>query len=538
MKRFTPAGVAAVLVGLLIAVGLRTGPSKLWQEREVLRQVYTPKFEPIPEMLPARDLVLGLRDTLRSDRGQSFLRSWVPNQGGALWLSLLVMLAIGFNFKQPGDPRNVALVAMQALGFLFFDILRFLDLLHDSYAVTLMDLVFFGIVFVSVLLMGLAVWRVVHPLSAAWRPSLPVPALVSVAVLLIAIDLFAAAVRPPDDAGFFVNLGGQRLRERGLLPYGDPILTGTPAAGYGPLLYAAHVPFQLVFDPAPANPVSSPNPPLGADSTYVLPPSAATKLCTIAFHLLGLVALFRIGRAHAGPEVGWALVALYAGSACVLGVGGEAYFIGGMTFVSHIAPAAVTLAAFAALDRPAAAAVLLTTAAGVGFYPAFLAPTWLGFYWDRPAARRKFLAMLAISGAVLALAVLVLSRPAAGRGLIGTILWDTFGHHTDPEGYGFSPFSFWGQRGGIRGWLMAPLVGTSGLTTPAFLAFVAFASGSFALARRRAAPALALLTAAVVIGANLLKIHPTGTYVAWYYPFLLIGFLASDRAGVRGKTPM
>ena len=393
-----------------------------------------------------------------------------------------------------------------------------------------MDWVFCGIVFVNVLLIGLAVWRVVHPQSAVWRPSIPVPALVSVAVLLVAIDLFAAAVRPPDDAGFFVNLGGQRLRERGLLPYGDPILTGTPAAGYGPLLYAAHVPFQLVFDPAPANPVSSPNPPLGADSTYVLPPSAATKLCTIAFHLLGLVALYRIGRAHAGPEVGWALVALYAGSACVLGVGGEAYFIGGMTFVSHIAPAAVTLAAFAALDRPAAAAVLLTTAAGVGFYPAFLAPAWLGFYWDRPAARRRFLAMLAISGAVLALAVLVLSRPAAGRGLIGTILWDTFGHHTDPEGYGFSPFSFWGQRGGIRGWLMAPLVGTSGLTTPAFLAFVAFACGSFALARRRAAPALALLTAAVVIGANLLKIHPTGTYVAWFYPFLLIGFLIESPA--------
>jgi hypothetical protein len=543
MKRVSPAVLAAILAAIVIAaVGLRTGPSKLWQEREVLRQVYTPKFDPIPEMLSARDLIVGLRDNLRSDRGQSFLRSWVPNQGGALWLSLLVMLAIGFNFKRPGDPRNIALVAMQALGFLFFDILRFLDILHEPYAVTLMDWVFCGIVFVNVLLMGLAVWRVVHPLTAAWRPSLPVPALVSAAVLLIAVDLFAAAVRPPDDAGFFVNLGGQRLRERGLLPYGDPILTGTPAAGYGPLLYAAHVPFQLVFDPAPANAVSSPNPPLGADSTYVLPPSAATKLCTIAFHLLGLVALFRIGRAHAGPEVGWALVALYAGSACVLGVGGEAYFIGGMTFVSHIAPAAVTLTAFAAIDRPAAAAVLLTTAAGVGFYPAFLAPTWLGFYWDRPAARRRFLTMLAISGAILAVAVLLLSRPAAGRGLVGTILWDTFGHHTDPEGYGFSPFSFWGQRGGIRGWLMAPLVGTSGLTTPAFLAFVTFACGSFALARRRAAPALALVTAAVIIGANLLKIHPTGTYVAWFYPFLLIGFLtagsgsAADPEAVRRKS--
>jgi hypothetical protein len=177
------------------------------------------------------------------------------------------------------------------------------------------------------------------------------------------------------------------------------------------------------------------------------------------------------------------------------------------------------------LHRPAIAASLLVAAAGVGFYPAFLAPAWLGFYWDRPIERRRFLTMLAIWGTVLAAAVLLLSRPAGDRGLIGTILWDTFGHHTDPAGYGFSSFSFWGQRGGIRGWLMRPLVGTVGLTTPAFLAFVAFACGCFVLARRRPVPALALLTAAVVIGANLLKVHPTGTYVAWYYPFLLIGFL-------------
>jgi hypothetical protein len=535
MKAASPAVLVTVLVAIAIAVGLLTGPSKLWQEREILRQVYTPRFDPIPQMLPVTDLIAGLREHLRSERGQAFLRGWLPNQGGALWLALLVMLAIGFNFKRLNDPRNVALVAMQALGFLFFDILRFLDVLNEPYAVTLMDWVFCGIVFVNLLLMGLAVWRVRRPLSSAWRPSLPARALASIAILMVSLDLFAAAVRPPDDAGFFVNLGGQRLRERGLLPYGDPLLTGTPAAGYGPLLYAAHVPFQFVFDPTPANEVSSPHPPLGADSTYVLPPSAATKLCTIAFHLLGLVALFRIGRAYGGPEIGWALVALYAGSAYVLGVGGETYFIGGMTFVSHIAPAAVTLAAFAAIDRPAIAAVLLTAAAGVGFYPAFLAPAWLGFYWDRPAARRKFFVALAVSGAILAAIVLLLSRPAGGRGLIGTILWDTFGHHTDPAGYGFSPFSFWGQRGGIRGWLMAPLVGTSGLTTPAFLAFVAFACGSFALTRRRPARALALTSAAVIIGANVLKIHPTGTYVAWFYPFLLIGFLI-DAPAAPAKT--
>jgi hypothetical protein len=524
--------LALIAIGAVaIWAGLKAGPSKYQEDvgpkREVLREVYSPTFQKMPELLSPGELLAQVPEALRSERGQAFLRRWLPNQAGVLWLSLLVMFAVGFNFERVRDPRNVALVAMQALGFLFFDILSFLDVLGRPLAVTLMDWVFWGIVLANLLLMALALWRAARPPTTAWRPSLPAAALAAIAVLLVTLDLFAAAVRPPDDAGFFVNLGGQRLRERALLPYGDPLLTGTPAAGYGPLLYAAHVPFQLLFDLRPANPVSSPRPPLGADSTYFLPPPAATKLCTMAFHVLGLVALFRIGRRLARREVGWALVALYAGSAYVLGVGGEEYFIGGMTFVSHIAPAAVTLMAFAALDRPSLAALLLVAAAGFGFYPAFLAPAWLGHFWDRSAARWRFIAAIAIAGAILAIAMLLLSRPAGDRGLIGTILWDTFGHHTDPAGYGSSPFSFWGQRGGVRGWLMTPLAGSSGFTTPAFLMFLSLAGGGFWLARRRPAPTLALVSAAVIIGASLLKIHPTGTYVAWYYPFLLIGFLTS-----------
>ena len=63
---------------------------------------------------------------------------------------------------------------------------------------------------------------------------------------------------------------------------------------------------------------------LGDAATYYLPPPLATKLCTITFHLAGLLALFIIGRRLTGqPDVGWALVALYCGSGFVLGIGGK-----------------------------------------------------------------------------------------------------------------------------------------------------------------------------------------------------------------------
>jgi len=61
-----------------------------------------------------------------------------------------------------------------------------------------------------------------------------------------------------------------------------------------------------------------------------------------------------------------------------------------------------------------------------------------------------------------------------------------------------------------------------------FLMFVGLAALAFAWARGARPQQLALLTAAIAAFASLLKIHPTGTYVAWFYPFLLIGFMCRE----------
>ena len=73
--------------------------------------------------------------------------------------------------------------------------------------------------------------------------------------------------------------------------------------------------------------------------------------------------------------------------------------------------------------------------------------------------------------------------------------------------------------------LRDPIVAGQPNTAPAFLLFAAFAIGSFFLARGRTEAQLALLTGALAIGSQLWKIHGTGVYVAWYYGFLLLGFL-------------
>jgi hypothetical protein len=512
-------GVAAALA--VIAVTERTAP-------EPLREVYTPTYRHVPASPPVGATIAHLWRDLHGSSGQAFLRRMVPNEAGVLWLSLLVALMVAFDFDRLANPRNVDLLAMQAIGLCLFEIIRFLKLLQDPVYVALMGWVFSALFALNVFLIGRALWRLRRPAAAPWTPALGARALVTVASILVACDVMAALVREPDDVGFFVNLGAQRLRERGALPYGDPLLTGSPGAAYGPLLYVAHLPFQLALSPGGVNADSPDRPPLGEASTYNTPPPLATKLCTIAFHLAGVAALFTIGARMRSRPVGWALVALYAGSAFVLGVGGDDYYIGGMTYISHIAPTAATLVAFALLPTPMLAGAALAVAAGIGFYPAFMAPAWLGYYWDRDRGRRAFLAAFVVGALAIAVPVLLLSHPANGRGLIGTILWDTFGHHTDPRHYGFSPFSFWGQRGGLRGWLNHPLIVGSNLTTPLFVTFLALAAASFQLARRRRPAELALVTAVIAIAASLQKIHPTGTYVAWACPFLLIGFFADS----------
>lgn len=497
-------------------------------QKQPLTQLYTPSFRPPPPPEPASATLTALRASLDTPEGQRFVRSLLPDQAGLLWLSLLVAIVVALDVRAPWNPRNVDLVAMLAIGACFFDITRFLRLLDSPTWRNLMDWVFLAVGALTTLLLIRAVWRARYPPGVGWRPNLDGRVLAVLALLLLCLNVAVALAYPPDDAGYYVNIGAQRLREQLRFPYGDPLLTATPAAAYGPVLYLAHLPFQWLLAPTPVNPASLTRPIVGPDSPYFLPPLLATQLCTVAFHLAGVAALFVIGRRRGGSAVGWALVALYCGSACVLGVGGSDFFIGGMTFVSHIAPACVTLIAFAALGRPALSGGLLAASVGVLFYPIFMVPAWLGFYWRRRADALRFVAGFAVVALVVGGAVLGLSQATEQRGRIATILYDTLGHQESPAGYGSSPFGLWGQREGLRHWLMHPLAEGQAMTRPVVLAFFAFAAAAFFLARGRSEAQFALVVAALAMGAQLWKVHATATYVAWYYPFLLIGLYGSS----------
>jgi hypothetical protein len=301
------------------------------------------------------------------------------------------------------------------------------------------------------------------------------------------------------------------------------------------VLYFAHMPFQLsisrvmaVIDPDEGSLVHRL---VGTDPQQDGPPVLATKLAVLLFHFAGVAGLALVGRQWAGADVGWALACLYAGSAYVLGLGGEEHYITGMAYISHIAPAALTILAFAAMSRPLLAGGLLGVAAGALYYPAFLFPLWVGYYfWQRKKWQEFAVAFLVVCAVILSL-VLLLTEPAEGQSVLRVVYESTLGHQEAQDAYGSSTFSFWGTYPQLAAFWQKPFVNGWYLLRPSFLLFALFTGASFFMARGRTISQFAFLTAAVVIATQLWKSHAGGTYVEWYYPFFLIGLLVHSGSG-------
>lgn len=520
----------AILAVILVAIVVIAQPGNRAHERLIPRHLEISTFPPAPQRASLSATLSQVWADLgqQSVDGRSFFKSILPTESGTLWIALIVVIVVGLDTARILNPLNLELASTLLVGVFMFNVMRFFDFLEDPVYFNVMDGVFTAIFLATLWLFSRAVWRVWSAPERRWRPNLPVRTLMLLTIVLLTLNALTVVVRDPDDAGFYTNLGGQRLRERVQFPYGDQLVTGSAAAAYGPVLFLAHLPFQLLLDPAPVNPDSQNHALLPGD-VYRLPPPLATQLATLTFHLLGVAALIIAARRLAGDQVAWGLAALYCGSAYVLGVGGPREMIGGLTFISHIAAPSLALIAFALLGRPLLAGVVLALSVATVFYPLFFIPAWIGYYWNDRARLLRFVGGLALAAIVVGGPVIALSRSNPGEGRLSTIVKETLGHHQSSAAYGEHLFGFWGGRGGVRHWLQQEMVAGQAASTPVFLAVVAFAVWAFFPARGATPQQLALLSAASAMLAVTWKILGTGVYVTWYFPFLLIGFFAAGQ---------
>ncbi len=451
-----------------------------------------------------------------------------PNQGGIVWMAVIATVLIAFNFKNLISLQNADVLLILLLSFLLIDVIYLGDgVFQGSVRLPLLSMVFLGIFLVGVAIFFRSLIGAFAKRERQWTPNLSNKTLIVLAVFFLSCNVLFALSHFPDDCGMYSNLGSSRILETGNLPYGDSTLRGGAASTYGPVLYFAHIPFHLVFSFIDTNALPSDSSLINwiamGGRSYSGPPILVTKLTLLSFHFLCVFGLIIIGRRLGGSAIGWGLVCLYAGSAYVQGLGGDDLYITGMTYISHIAPASITILAFALLGRPFWSGTLLAVAAGILFYPVFLFPLWFGYYFWQRKEWGKFASGFTIVCVIILIAVFLMTEHNEGESVLSVIHECTVGHQESKEAYGSSTFSFWGTHPRLASFWQEPLIKNWYLFKPTFMIFVIFIGASFFLVRNRTETQLSLLIVAVVISIQLWKSHAGGTYVEWYLPFLLIG---------------
>ena len=460
---------------------------------------------------------------------QEIARKLTPRQGGALGIGFLVVAFLLGDLRRLFTRRNLAVVVLLlAAPFLVETIDTWERRLEHPSAVWPFRGLFLATAAATVTCLLLAFKSRGGCFTASGQTS----GLRLILAVLLVLNVIAVFGRAPDDCGIYSNLGAQRWRETGELPYGDLKLRGPNAPGYGaaatygPLLYAAHLPFQILLGVKVEDPGKDPMNP-----DYEWATHTASQMACLMFHLIGVFALIGIGRRLRSTELGLTLAILYCGSPYVFGLGGETTVIGGLPFVSHIGPTALILLALRFAHLPLASGACLAIASGVLFWPAFLFPLWFGWYlWNKGGAGRFGLSF-SLCGAAIAALVWFSTSPLEDKNPAQLFMECTLEHQEGKDHtYGLSRFGFWGQHPELAAFWQKSLSKTSSLPKPTFLGFAALAFLAAIFARGRSLAGLAALCGMLGAAIQLWKTHAAGTYVEWWYPFLCIALLADTKA--------
>ena len=275
------------------------------------------------------------------------------------------------------------------------------------------------------------------------------------------------------DVGYAGVIGADRLAD------GDKLWGNFPEDNqhgdtYGPVNYAAYVPFEQVFP--------------WSGSWDDLP---AAHAAAIAFDLLCLGLLFLIGRRVRGPTLGIALAYAWAANPFTL------YAMN--CNVNDALVGALVLAAILAAMSPARRGVFIALAGMAKFAPLGLAPL---FATHTRGGALRF--ALGFAAALVPCAVLVLAYGG---------VHDFYDRTLAFQGSRGSPFSVWG----LYGWHTAQAIVQG--------AAVALAVAVAFLPRRRDVVGLAALAAAVLIGLQLGVTHWFYLYLVWFLGPVFIALL-------------
>ncbi|MGB2876253.1 MAG: hypothetical protein WBB76_12370 [Gaiellaceae bacterium] len=441
--------------------------------------------------------------------------------GAALWLGFCALFLVGLaDLRRPLSVRNLDLLVLLSfsVSLWFF---------NRGNIFTSVPLVYPPLVYLLVRMVWSA-WR--GRLATASAPVFPVWVLATATVFTAGFRL-GLNVRASNviDVGYSGVIGAERIAH-GQVPYGHfPVEDGRKPCGpadrdgeirervqtngrcesanpegdtYGPVAYESYLPGYLI---------------LGWSGKWDDLPAA--HLSSIAFDLLCLLGLALVGLRFGGTRL-----------AVTLAFAWVAY-----PFTQYVSssntndalPPLFLIWGFWLVTSPFARGASVALSGWTKFAPLVVAPLWASYPDALRWPRAKLVFAGAFVAATLAAFSILLLEPHP-LDAVGVFWRRTLGWQIGRD----SPFSIWDWRQYHAG-----LPDLHVLQWVLEGALVAGAIGAYFLPRRKSPLQLAALTAALLLGVQLVLTHWFYLYLPWFFPFAAFAVLAPTAKTVPGQSP-
>jgi len=173
--------------------------------------------------------------------------------------------------------------------------------------------------------------------------------------------------------------------------------------------------------------------------------------------------------------------------------------------IDHLIPGALIVLAIAMYRQPIVSGIMLGLASGLVFYPFFLFPLWVSFYWQRGAYRFASGFLGAVFALIVALGLVTSSASRA------TGFADRLG-----QMFGTIPFAL-KDLDGIWGLGWHPY-----FRIPVMVAFVLLSFSFIVWPAQKSLATLLSCTAALMTAAQFCYAYGGGLYMAWFIPCALL----------------
>lgn len=402
-----------------------------------------------------------------------------------VYLSSLLMIALYFKFSRLWSVRNFDLIVLIlfAPGLLLVNY----GAMHEAQNIEQLGYIWLfivsGIFLVRLLLDPVMVRR---PLL---EPNLSVGGQTFLGLSLLMFLMANVVTSKVTDQDLAGSREAERLRNRQQAPVDQGGLD-MHGPGYPLLFLLPNLSTQRIyFGNDAGRPANAQNP---RDQKLAMHEAAARTMAILS-HLAIVAGMVMIGYRHFDNiKTGIAAATMYLMLPYTAMLTGR---------VLHALPAALLVWAVESYRRPLVAGMLMGLAIGVIYYPAFLLPIWIGFYWQRGMLR--FLA--GVSATLLV--------------LVGTLAF------TSADQAQF--FAHVSQMFGLRAPIMEGLQGFWEYAVPVYripvlAAFVALCGSLAVWPAQKNLGTLMSCSAAVMLATQFWHPQGGGVYMAWYLPLTLL----------------